>query len=177
MQRCIYLFMWEFGFPQEFFFVVQKYSNQGVSCRNIQIRVFRAEILVRYRYALPSHARLTIWIGPNQTRLSQKILDSDFQTSPENGTKSMHYIIRGKFVISPCRKKIALFWIRAVILLFRAEILPCGPPLLPHSCAEPFLGVVQKYSFLGDIYTSAVLWWSLDLFVCCVSCGSCSELL
>ena len=104
---------------------VQKYSNQGISCR---IRVFRAEILVRYRYALPSHARLTIWIGPNQTRLSQKILDSDFQTSPENGTKSMHYIIRGKFVISPCRKKIALFWIRAVILLFRAEILPCGPP-------------------------------------------------
>ena len=44
--------MWEFRFPQEFFFVVQKYSNQGVSCRNIQIRVFRAEILVRYRYAL-----------------------------------------------------------------------------------------------------------------------------
>ena len=53
---------------KNFFFVVQKYSNQGVSCRNIQIRVFRAEILVRYRYALPSHARLTIWIGPNQTR-------------------------------------------------------------------------------------------------------------
>ena len=52
-------------------------------------------------------------------------------------------------------EKNALFWIRAVILLFRAEILPCGPPLLPHSCAEPFLGVVQKYSFLGDIYTSA----------------------
>ena len=73
----------------------------------------------------------------------------------KNGTKSMHCIIRGKFVISPCRKS-ALFWIRAVILLFRAEILPCGPPLLPHSCAEPFLGVMQKYSFLGDIYTSAV---------------------
>ena len=72
----------------------------------------------------------------------------------KNGTKSMHCIIRGKFVISPCRKS-ALFWIRAVILLFRAEILPCGPPLLPHSCAEPFLGVVQKYSFLGDIFTSA----------------------
>ena len=151
--------MWESRFPQEFF----------LSCRNIQIRVFRAEIfksgyfVQKYwsgtvtRYALPSHARLTIWIGPNQTRLSQKILDSDFQTSPENGTKSMHYIIRGKFVISPCRKKIALFWIRAVILLFRAEILPCGPPLLPHSCAEPFLGVVQKYSFLGDIYTSALV--------------------
>ena len=72
----------------------------------------------------------------------------------KNGTKSMHCIIRGKFVISPCRKS-ALFWIRAVILLFHAEILPCGPPLLPHSCAEPFLGVMQKYSFLGDIYTSA----------------------
>ena len=71
----------------------------------------------------------------------------------KNGTKSMHCIIRGKFVISPCRKS-ALFWIRAVILLFRAEILPCGLPLLPHSCAEPFLGVVQEYSFLGDIYTS-----------------------
>ena len=71
----------------------------------------------------------------------------------KNGTKSMHCIIRGKFVISPCRKS-ALFWIRAVILLFHAEILPCGPPLGPHSCAEPFLGVMQKYSFLGDIYTS-----------------------
>ena len=74
----------------------------------------------------------------------------------KNGTKSMHCIIRGKFVISPCRKS-ALFWIHAVILLFHAEILPCGPPLLPHSCAEPFLGVMQKYSFLGDIYTSAKL--------------------
>ena len=73
----------------------------------------------------------------------------------KNGTKSMHCIIRGKFVISPCRKS-ALFWIHAVILLFHAEILPCGPPLLPHSCAEPFLGVMQKYSFLGDIYTSVL---------------------
>ena len=72
----------------------------------------------------------------------------------KNGTKSTHCIIRGKFVISPCRKS-ALFWIHAVILLFHAEILPCGPPLLPHSCAEPFLGVMQKYSFLGDICTSA----------------------
>ena len=58
----------------------------------------------------------------------------------KNGTKSMHCIIRGKFVISPCRKS-ALFWIHAVILLFHAEILPCGPPLLPHSWTEPFLGV------------------------------------
>ena len=39
-----------------FFPVVQKYSNQGVLCQNIQIRVFRAEILIRYRYALPSRA-------------------------------------------------------------------------------------------------------------------------
>ena len=52
-------------------FVMQKYSNQGISCKYIQIRVFYAEILVRYRYALPSHARLTIWIGPNQTKLHQ----------------------------------------------------------------------------------------------------------
>ena len=74
----------------------------------------------------------------------------------KNGTKSMHCIIRGKFVISPCRKS-ALFWIHAVILLFHAEILPCGPPLGPHSCAEPFLGVMQKYSFLGDIYTSVFI--------------------
>ena len=59
----IYLFMWEFRFPQEILFVVQKYLNQGFSCKYIQIRVFCAEILVRYRYALPSHARLTIWIG------------------------------------------------------------------------------------------------------------------
>ena len=57
--------------PKFFFFVMQKYSNQGISCKYIQIRVFYAEILVRYRYALPSHERLAIWIGPNQTKLHQ----------------------------------------------------------------------------------------------------------
>ena len=62
-QRCIYLFMWPHVWPQDFFFVVQKYLNQGISCKYIQIRVFCAEILIRYRYALHSHARLTIWIG------------------------------------------------------------------------------------------------------------------
>ena len=66
--RCIYLVMWPHSWPQDFFFFMQKYSNQGISCKYIQIRVFYAEILVRYRYALPSHARLTIWIGPNQTK-------------------------------------------------------------------------------------------------------------
>ena len=166
--------------PTRIFFVVQKYSNQGVSCRNIQIRVFRAEILVRYRYALrvtqSCAADYLDRTKPNQTMMDAMFILFQVPLINKNGSKSMHCIIRGKFVISPCRKS-ALFWIRAVILLFRAEILPCGPPLLPHSCAEPFLRVVQKYSFLGDIYTSAVLWWSLDLFVCCVSCGSCSELL
>ena len=69
VQRCIYLFMWEFRFPQEFFFVVQKYSNQGVSCKFIQIRVFRAEILVRHRYPLPYVAQLNFLdqTKPNQT--------------------------------------------------------------------------------------------------------------
>ena len=56
-------------------------------------------------------------------------------------------------------QKNAFFGFCAEILIFRAEILPCGPPLLPHSCAEPFLGVVQKYSFRGDIFTSAT--WSV----------------
>jgi len=92
----------------------------------------------------------------------------------KNGTKSMHCIIRGKFVISPCRKS-ALFWIHAVILLFRAEILPCGPPLLPHSCAEPFLGVVQKYSFLGDIYTFAQTWFPLLIHCSCIVPFSCCQ--
>ena len=46
--------------PTRIFFVVLKYSNQGFLCKNIQIRVFCAEILVRYRCALPSHAQLTI---------------------------------------------------------------------------------------------------------------------
>ena len=71
----------------------------------------------------------------------------------KNGPKLTSCMIGGKFLISPCRKNV-FFGFCAEILLFRAEILPCGPPLLPHSCAEPFLGVVQKYSFLGDIYTS-----------------------
>ena len=72
----------------------------------------------------------------------------------KNGAKLTCCMIGGTFFISPCRKN-AFFGFSAEILLFRAEILPCGPPLLPHSCAEPFLGVVQKYSFLGDIFTSA----------------------
>ena len=152
--------MWEFRFPQEFFVVVQKYSNQGVSCRNIQIRVFRAEILVRYRYALrvtqSCAADYLDRTKPNQTMMDAMFILFQVPLINKNGSKSMHCIIRGKFVISPCRKS-ALFWIHAVILLFHAEILPCGPPLLPHSCAEPFLGVMQKYSFLGDIYTSAAL--------------------
>ena len=153
--------MWPHSWPQDFFFFMQKYSNQGISCKYIQIRVFYAEILVRYRYALPSHARLTIWIGPNAMFILFQV-----PLINKNGTKSMHCIIRGKFVISPCRKS-ALFWIHAVILLFHAEILPCGPPLGPHSCAEPFLGVMQKYSFLGDIYTS----------VCCIVLHKWSTLL
>ena len=72
----------------------------------------------------------------------------------KNGAKLTCCMIGGKFLISLCRKN-AFFGFCAEILLFRAEILPCGPPLLPHSCEEPFLGVVQKYSFLGDIFTSA----------------------
>ena len=160
--------MWESRFPQDFFFVVQKYSNQGVSCRNIG--------QVPLRVTQSCAADYLDRTKPNQTMMDAMFILFQVPLINKNGSKSMHCIIRGKFVISPCRKS-ALFWIRAVILLFRAEILPCGPPLLPHSCAEPFLRVVQKYSFLGDIYTSAVLWWSLDLFVCCVSCGSCSELL
>ena len=38
---------------------LDSHKNFFLSCRNIQIRVFRAEILVRYRYALHSHVRLT----------------------------------------------------------------------------------------------------------------------
>jgi len=76
----------------------------------------------------------------------------------KNGPKLTCCMIGGKFLISPCRKNV-FFGFCAEILLFRAEILPCGPPLLPHSCAEPFLGVVQKYSFPGDIFTSAT--WSV----------------
>ena len=53
-------------------------------------------------------------------------------------------------------QKNAFFGFCAEISLFCAEILPCGPPLRPHSCAEPMLGVVQNYSFLGDIFTSAM---------------------
>ena len=51
------------------FFVVQKYSNQGISCKFIQIRVFRAEILVRHRYALPYVAQMNFLdqTKPNQT--------------------------------------------------------------------------------------------------------------
>ena len=49
-------------FNNYYFFLVQKYSNLGFSCRNIQIRVFRADILVMYRYALHSNVQLTIWI-------------------------------------------------------------------------------------------------------------------
>ena len=127
---------------------VQIYSNQSVLCRNID--------QVPLRVTQSCAADYLDRTKPNQTMMDALFILFQVPLINKNGTKSMHCIIRGKFVISPCRKS-ALFWIRAVILLFRAEILPCGPPLLPHSCAEPFLGVVQKYSFLGDIYTSVTL--------------------
>ena len=133
-------------------FFVQNYSNQGVSCRNIQIRVFRAEILVRYRHALPSHARLTIWIVPNQTRLSQKILDSDFQTSPENGTKSMHYIIRGKFVISPCRKN-CLILDPCSNITFSCRNITMWPAFTPtFLCRAIFRGCAEIFIFRRHIH-------------------------
>ena len=127
---------------------VQKYSNQGISCRNIG--------QVPLRVTQSCAADYLDRTKPNQTMMDAMFILFQVPLINKNGSKSMHCIIRGKFVISPCRKS-ALFWIHAVILRFHAEILPCGPPLLPHSCAEPFLGVMQKYSFLGDIYTSAAL--------------------
>ena len=63
MKSEVYISIFVGAAAPTIFFVMQKYSNQGISCKYIQIRVFYAEILVRYRYALPSHARLTIWIG------------------------------------------------------------------------------------------------------------------
>ena len=147
-QRCIYLVMWPHSWPQDFFFhaeifksgyFMQIYSNQSVLCRNI------GQVPLRVTQSCAADYLDRTWM--------QCLFFFQVPLINKNGTKSMHCIIRGKFVISPCRKS-ALFWIHAVILLFHAEILPCGPPLLPHSCAEPFLGVMQKYSFLGDIYTS-----------------------
>ena len=155
---------------------MQIYSNQSVLCRNIgqvPLRVTQscaADYLDRTKpnqtppeCPAPSLGNGNTWMAWEKCIRRKKDMDAMFilfqvPLINKNGTKSMHCIIRGKFVISPCRKS-ALFWIHAVILLFHAEILPCGPPLLPHSCAEPFLGVVQKYSFRGDIFTSAT--WSV----------------
>ena len=122
--------------------------------QNVCLTIFQLEACWIY----PSLGNGNTWMAWEKCIWRKKDMDAMFilfqvPLINKNGTKSMHCIIRGKFVISPCRKS-ALFWIHAVILLFHAEILPCGPPLLPHSCAEPFLGVMQKYSFLGDIYTS-----------------------
>ena len=138
-----------FFFHAEIFksgYFMQIYSNQSVLCRNIG--------QVPLRVTQSCAADYLDRTKPNQTMMDAMFILFQVPLINKNGTKSMHCIIRGKFVISPCRKS-ALFWIHAVILLFHAEILPCGPPLGPHSCAEPFLGVMQKYSFLGDIYTSA----------------------
>ena len=51
-QRWIFLFSWRCAPPTDFFIFVQKYSIWGVSCRNIHIMVYCAEILVRCRYML-----------------------------------------------------------------------------------------------------------------------------
>ena len=127
-------------------FFVQIYSNQSVLCRNI------GQVPLRVTQSCEA-------VYLDQTKPKTMYMDTIFilflvPLFTKNGAKLTCCMIGGKLLISPCRKN-AFFGFSAEILLFRAEILPCGPPLLPHSCAEPFLGVVQKYSFLGDIFTSA----------------------
>ena len=106
-QRCIYLFMWEPRLPQDFFFM-QKYSNQGISCKYIQIRVFYAEILVRYRYALrvtqSCAADYLDRTKPNQTMMDAMFILFQVPLINKNGSKSMHCIIRGKLLFQRAEK-------------------------------------------------------------------------
>ena len=114
---------------------VQRYSNQGILCRNIgqlQLRVTQSWAAVYLDHTKPN---------------TMDILFFSSRNSPNNGVNLKCCMIRVKFLISQCKKK-SFGGICAELLLFRAERLPCGPPLIPHSCAESFLGVVQKYSFL-----------------------------
>ena len=90
-------------------FFVQIYSNQSVSCRNIG--------QVPLRVCQSCAADYLDRTKPNQTMMDALFIIFQVPLINKNGTKSMHCIIRGKFVISPCRKS-ALFWIHAVILLF-----------------------------------------------------------
>ena len=110
-------------------YFMQIYSNQCVLCRNIG--------QVPLRVTQSCAADYLDRTKPNQTMIDALFILIQVPLINKNGTKSMHCIIRGKFVISPCRKS-ASFWIHAVILLFHAEILPCGPPLLPHSFTFTF---------------------------------------
>ena len=136
--------MWAHVWPQDFFcraeifklgFFVQIYSNQSVSCRNI------GQVPLRVTKSCEA-------VYLDQTKPKTMYMDTIFilflvPLFTKNGAKLTCCMIEGKLLISPCRKN-AFFGFSAEILLFRAEILLCGPPLLPHSCAEPFLGVVQR---------------------------------
>ena len=137
-----------FATPTWFFpLVMQKYSKQGVLCRCIQIRVFCAEILVRYHYAIASHVWLTIWIRPNQTQYDMNAMFILFPVPliTQMGQNQRIVGLETSFFFHHARK----YFFRT-----RAEILPCDLPSRQHSYAEPFLGLAQTYFFLGEIFTS-----------------------
>ena len=126
---------------------MQIYSNQSVSCRNI------GQVPLRVTQSCEA-------VYLDQTKPNTMYMDAIFilflvPLFTKNGAKLTCCMIGGKFFYFTMQKN-AFFGFCAEISLFCAEILPCGPPLRPHSCAEPILGVVQNYSFLGDIFTSAM---------------------
>ena len=59
-QRWIFLVIPSHAWRDYFFYLVQIYSNEGVSCKNIQIWVFRAEILITYCSVL--HSQCSVYL-------------------------------------------------------------------------------------------------------------------
>ena len=128
LQRWIFLRKQEPGFLDDFFILVQLYSNQGVSCRNIgqeQLRVTQS-----------CGARQTIWI--------------------QHGSNDMYYKKETQMVPSIMEKqaKQCIMWYSADLASFlfncaffgvRAEILLTRDKVSLESRAGPFLGFVKKY--------------------------------
>ena len=137
-QRWIFLVIQELWFLDYFFILVQLYSNQGVSCRNI---------------------------GQEQLRVTQSMEKGDSNGPLYHGkeSKMMLYIADLARSFSIVHRK--LFWgARAEILLLCAEILPfwascrnitVQEPRLPGNPCRAIFGHVQKYWFLEEIFTSA----------------------
>ena len=116
-------------------------------CRTIQIRGFRAKILVS------DSRQVLLCVMQRYYEIMSCPMGAMFNERKSNGPLNhkikgniMYYMILSRFSDFPfelCRKR-AFKCVKKELFWSRAEILPSGYHAQLDSCAEPFLGVVQK---------------------------------